>query len=87
MQVCGFCEAHPLSHSEIVKKFSPWVKPLFDLFGEDRLIFESNFPMDREACAYNVLWNSFKRMAAGFSDAEKDSLFRRTAARTYRLNY
>jgi L-fuconolactonase len=49
-------------------------------------MFESNFPMDREACAYNVLWNSFKRIAADFSDTEKDSLFRRTAARIYRLN-
>jgi predicted TIM-barrel fold metal-dependent hydrolase len=58
---------------------------VIDAFGPDRCMFESNFPMDREACAYNVLWNSFKRIAAGFSDTERSSLFRDTAARVYRL--
>lgn len=44
-----------------------------------------NFPMDREAAAYNVLWNAAKRLAAGFSDSEQDALFRQTAERIYRL--
>jgi L-fuconolactonase len=31
------------------------------------------------------LWNAFKHLAAGFSDAEKAALFHGTAARFYRL--
>ena len=48
-------------------------------------MFESNFPVDKVSCSYLVLWNSFKRLTAGFSDSEKDALFHDTAVRTYRL--
>ena len=34
---------------------------------------------------YRVLWNSFKRLSAGFSAAEKAALFHDTAARVYRV--
>jgi predicted TIM-barrel fold metal-dependent hydrolase len=33
-----------------------------------------------------VLWNSFKRLTAKYSDAEKARLFHDTAARVYRLS-
>ncbi len=35
--------------------------------------------------SYRVLWNSFKRIAAGFSAAERSALFHDTAVRVYRL--
>jgi len=55
-------------------------------FGPDRCMFESNFPVDKVSCSYLVLWNSFKRLAAAFSPAEKAALFHDTAARVYRLD-
>ena len=48
-------------------------------------MFESNFPVDKGMCAYSVLWNAFKRIAAGCSADEKDALFHRTAERFYDL--
>jgi len=33
-----------------------------------------------------VLWNAFKKIAAGYSDDEKESLFRGTATRVYRID-
>ena len=48
-------------------------------------MFESNFPVDKVSCSYAVLWNAFKRVAAGFSETEKNALFHDTAARVYRL--
>ena len=54
-------------------------------FGPERCMFESNFPMDKLSCSYVVLWNSFKRIAANFSAAEKAALFHDTAARVYRI--
>ena len=56
-----------------------------DRFGPDRCMFESNFPVDKVSCSYAVLWNSFKRIAASFSEDEKSLLFHDTAARVYRL--
>ena len=52
-------------------------------FGADRCMFESNFPVDRRACSYRVLWNTFKRVVADGSDQEKAALFTGTAARVY----
>jgi predicted TIM-barrel fold metal-dependent hydrolase len=41
--------------------------------------------VDAVSCSYSVLWNSFKRLAAKYSAAEKAKLFHDTAARVYRL--
>ena len=49
-------------------------------------MFESNFPVDKGTCSYTVVWNTFKRLAAGASPEEKKELFRGTAIRAYRLN-
>ena len=57
-----------------------------DRFGPERCMFESNFPVDKVSCSYLVLWNSFKRLAAGFSPSEKAALFHDTAKRVYRLD-
>ena len=48
-------------------------------------MFESNFPVDKLSLSYDVLWNAFKKIAAAYSESEKDSLFRGTATRVYRL--
>ena len=56
-----------------------------ELFGVERCMFESNFPMEKVSCSYNVLWNSFKRLTAGYSADERALLFHDTAARVYRL--
>ncbi len=56
-----------------------------DVFGADCCMFESNFPVDMVTCSYNVLWNSFKRLSAGYSADEKAKLFHDTATRVYRL--
>jgi L-fuconolactonase len=56
-----------------------------ELFGPDRCMFESNFPVDKQSCTYVVLWNAFKRIAAGYSAAERSALFHDTATRVYWL--
>ena len=56
-----------------------------DCFGPHRCMFESNFPVDKVSCGYTVLWNAFKRIAAGFSADEKRAMFHDTAVRVYRL--
>jgi predicted TIM-barrel fold metal-dependent hydrolase len=48
-------------------------------------MFASNFPVDKGSCDYSTLWNAFKVLARGFSEAEKEYLFSGTAKRVYRL--
>ncbi len=54
-------------------------------FGARRCMFESNFPVDKLSLSYGVLWNAFKKIAAGASEDEKHALFYGTAERTYRI--
>ena len=69
---------------EIMKKTREFYLRAIELFGVERCMFESNFPM--ESVAYSTLWNVFKRISADFSSNEKAALFHETAARVYRLN-
>jgi predicted TIM-barrel fold metal-dependent hydrolase len=48
-------------------------------------MFESNFPVEKLSVSYGVLWNAFKRIAAGCSPGERAALFHDTARRVYRL--
>jgi predicted TIM-barrel fold metal-dependent hydrolase len=65
--------------------WGPSIRWVIERFGPDRCMFESNFPVDKASCGYRVLWNSFKRIAAGCSADEKTALFSGTASRFYRL--
>ncbi len=75
----------PPSSEEIAEAYRPWVETAIETFGADRCMFESNFPVDKIACSYPLLWNAFKRLASGAGDAEKSALFHDTAKRVYRL--
>ena len=48
-------------------------------------MFESNYPVDKLSCSYNVLWNSFKRLTATYSADEKAKLYHDVATRVYRI--
>jgi predicted TIM-barrel fold metal-dependent hydrolase len=74
----------PTSH-QVADAWRPWIEACIDSFGAERCMFESNFPVDKTSASYAVLWNAFKRLAAGASAAEKTALFSGTASRVYRL--
>jgi L-fuconolactonase len=89
MEVNGFGwheRPRPPSSQELADATRPYYEYTIERFGTDRCMFESNFPVDAVSCSYAVLWNSFKRLAAGYSAAEKAQLFHDTAARVYRLS-
>ena len=65
----------------------PYIETCIEQFGPTRAMFESNFPVDKGSCSYQSLWNAFKRIAAGASNADKQALFSGTATRVYRLDW
>ncbi len=75
----------PPSSDELAAATRDWYLRAIDVFGPDRCMFESNFPVDKVSCSYRTLWNSFKKIASAFDEAEKDAMFRRTAERVYRI--
>lgn len=76
----------PPGSDELASAMRPYYTACIDLFGPGRCMFESNFPVDRASCSYAVLWNAFKLVARGYSDAERAALFHDTAATVYRLS-
>ncbi len=88
MEVNGFAwheRPRPPSSQELADATRPYYEYTIERFGVDRCMFESNFPVDAVSCSYTVLWNSFKRLTAKYSAAEKAKLYHDTAARVYRL--
>jgi predicted TIM-barrel fold metal-dependent hydrolase len=75
----------PPASTELAAAMRPYVETCIENFGSARCMFESNFPVDRVSGSYTVLWNAFKRLAAGASAADRANLFFGTAARVYRL--
>ncbi len=89
MKVNGFGwhkRDQPPGSEELAAATAPYYLHCIENFGADRCMFESNFPVDKVTCSYNVLWNTFKRIAAGCSDSEKADLFCGSASRFYRLD-
>ena len=88
MEVNGF-EWHekpkPPTSEELLEATRPYYEYAIEKFGVDRCMFESNFPVDKLSCSYNVLYNSFKRLTTGYSADERAKLYHDTAARTYKL--
>lgn len=75
----------PPTSDELAAANGPYYRAAIDLFGPDRCLFESNFPMDKRACGYGVLWNAHKKMVRDFSAGEKALMFHDVAARVYRI--
>lgn len=75
----------PPGSQELMEATRRYYEVTIERFGVARCMFESNFPVDKASCSYTVLWNSFKRLTASYSPAEKAALFHDTAARVYRL--
>ncbi len=77
----------PPGSEQLAGYWRPYMETCIELFGARRCMFESNFPVEKIGTGYAVLWNAFKRIAAGASADEKRELFAGTARRFYRLGY
>jgi L-fuconolactonase len=82
----SFLQSPPASSTQLAGQWKPYVETCIELFGVNRCMFESNFPVDMGSCTYPVLWNAFKVLAKHCSADEKTALFSGTAQRVYRLN-
>jgi predicted TIM-barrel fold metal-dependent hydrolase len=63
----------------------PFVLETIDFFGVDRVMFGSNFPVDRLYSTFDMLCAAFESIVAGFSEGEKTNLFHDNAIRVYRI--
>lgn len=75
----------PPHSEELAAHWRPWIETCIELFGTDRCLFESNFPIEKMGIGYAPLWNAYKRITAHASADEKNALYAGTAQRVYQL--
>jgi predicted TIM-barrel fold metal-dependent hydrolase len=75
--------AMPLG-SMSAKAFAPWIEQAIEMFGVDRCMFASNFPVDGMHGTLDELYITFAAVTAGLDDESRDKLFATNAERVYR---
>ncbi|WP_163268472.1 amidohydrolase family protein [Chelativorans alearense] len=63
----------------------PYVEAAIDIFGVDRCMFASNFPVDKLFSSYDATFDSFKEITKDYPKSDRMKLFHDNAARYYRL--
>jgi L-fuconolactonase len=64
----------------------PYVEHGLELFGPDRMMFGSDYPVCLLAASYGRVLDSFQEILKDISDSDRDKIFSKNAARFYRLN-
>jgi predicted TIM-barrel fold metal-dependent hydrolase len=62
----------------------PWIERAIELFGVDRCLFASNFPVDGMHGSFDQLYTAFAAITAGLDGDARDQLFAGNAERIYR---
>ena len=68
-----------------VDDIRPYVLRTIELFGMERCMFASNYPVDGIFSTYTELWAGFDEVTKDFSDDERSKLFHDNAERIYRI--
>lgn len=76
----------PIGSEALADLWRPYIETSIELFGADRCMVSSNFPVERAGFTYGTNWNMFKRLTAGASDDEKRLLYADTARQVYKLS-
>ena len=66
--------------------YADYVLTLIDTFGVDRVLFGSNFPVDRRTISYRDLVDATLSVTQQLTANERDLLFCRNTARVYRID-
>ena len=61
-----------------------WLEHAIEVFGVDRCMFASNFPVDSAYGTFDELYTTFASVTAGLSDEDRDKIFAANAERIYR---
>ncbi len=69
-----------------VDSIRPIVLRTIELFGVDRCMFASNFPVAKLATHWRQQWRAYDEITHDFDEADRRKLFHDNAARLYRLD-
>jgi len=78
----------PVNSDQLCEMIYPWYAHNLTVFGADRVVWESNFPVEKNATSMRVLINACKKVCIkmGMSYEDKKKYFHDNAVRVYKLN-
>jgi len=79
-------EKAPPTSERLAQLWRPYIEPCIELFGAERCMVSSNFPVDKAGFSYATVWNMFKHITRGCSAHEKEMVHSGTARHVYRIN-
>lgn len=96
VKLCGFAisriaiiptapRARPFSSEVVADLCRPWTDPCLGLFGPERCMFGSNFPVDKVALPLRTLVNAMKRLTSGLGVEGQQRFFADNARAFYQL--
>jgi predicted TIM-barrel fold metal-dependent hydrolase len=72
-------------HTWSAESIRPYVEEMLDVFGVERCMFGSNFPVDKLYGPYSALVDAYRQLVEGLSAGERQAFFHGNAVRVYRL--
>ena len=73
-------------HDWTVNSIRPIVESCIDIFGADRSMFASNFPVDKLHASYSRIWGAFEDITEDLGENDRARLFSDTAHEFYRID-
>jgi len=69
-----------------IDSIRPWAETVYDIFGPDRVMLGTNWPVDRLFGDYADVVNAYRTIFGGLAESEQRDLFYRTACAVYRID-
>lgn len=81
--VCKISGLSMFDHNWTMDSLRPVVDTVVEIFGVERCMFGSNFPVDKLHTDYQSLWRAYFSLTEQYSAAEREQLFYSTCANFY----
>ena len=75
----------PPDSQMLAQAWQPWFETIVSLFGAERCMFASNFPVDSLCARFDQIYDGFATIVQDFAAAEKRALFHDNAVRIYAI--
>lgn len=72
-------------HDWSVDSIRSIVESCIDIFGAERCMFGSNFPVDKLRASYSQVWGAYEKITAGLDCPAQQKLFADNARNFYRI--
>jgi predicted TIM-barrel fold metal-dependent hydrolase len=83
--VCKISGLAMVDHNWNLESFTPWVREAIEVFGPERCMFATNFPVDKLFGSFDAIVKAYKDIVEDFSFSEKEMLFSKNAEKFYRI--